>query len=399
MHLLFLTFWATLAPISQSISLWDPTGPYHVGYTQHVFNHTTPKDPTKPGNIMLLTIYYPTRQIPNITVPYLDPISASIFEKGGFPNGSLSTLTTKLQFQAATLLDTNPEFGNGTSPYPTIIFLPGTGLPARAYTAYQSELASYGYTVISIDHPGEAPFIQLPYGGEGIYTTLDLLTQTPPPEIARAVYDYRVSDVLAMINDPFLPSLIHTYGAPINTTHFGIFGHSIGGAAAAGVMAASDTKTASLFKVGGNLDGRFTQLLNQSLTGVNTSIPVSNLKRPFLELATETTLNGRKDGDITWEYFNAGQSEWWRALQIVGTEHLDFSDIPLWVERLGGRDEALGGSLGGADGVRTTHIVASIMRKVIGYMEGKGLKRVDEYTDKVPEAFRLGGNDGGRKIG
>ncbi|KAF9256751.1 hypothetical protein L218DRAFT_966023 [Marasmius fiardii PR-910] len=389
MFFLSLALWTTLASFSQAISLWDPTGPYHVGYTQHVFNHTTPNDPTEPANIMLLTIYYPTRQVPNTTVPYLDPTSASIFEKGGFPNGSMSTLTTRLQFQASTLLGTSLEFGNGTSPYPTIIFLPGTGLPAIAYTAYQSELASYGYTVISIDHPGEAPFIQLPYGGEGIFATIDLLTQTPTPEVARAVYNYRVSDVLAMMSDSFLPSLIHAYGAPINTTHFGIFGHSIGGAGAAGVMAANDTEIASLFKVGANLDGRFTQLLNESLTGLNTSIPAPDLKRPFLELATKSTLNGRQDGDITWGYFNAVQSGWVRALQVNGTEHLDFSDIPLWVERLGGRNGSLGMLLGKADGVRTTHIVTFITRKLMDFMKGKDLERVDEYTKKVSEVNRL----------
>ncbi|KAF9268457.1 hypothetical protein L218DRAFT_510864 [Marasmius fiardii PR-910] len=376
---------------SLSLSLWDPTGPYHVSYTQYVLDHITPDDPTEPGNIMLLTIHYPTRQVPNTTVAYLNPVTASIYDALSFPNGSLTSLTTSLQFQAPTLLGTSPEFGNGTSPYPTIIFLPGAGVPALLYTAYQSELASYGYTIVSIDHPGEAPYIQLPNDGGGIFSTLPSTL-----EAVRGVYNYRVSDVLAMMSDAFLPSLIRTWGAPINTTHFGIIGHSIGGAGAAGVMASNNASIASLFKIGGNIDGSFTQFTNSTLIGVNTSIPVPDLNRPFLELAAEDHFNGSETnsplGDHTWEYFNAGQSGWRRNFQVDGTKHLDFSDIPLWVERLGGRDGLL---VGDANGDWTTHTVATILRKFIGYMEGKGLQGVDEYTETVPELFLLseGGNE------
>jgi hypothetical protein len=107
---------------------------------------------------MLLTSYYPTLQIPNTTAPYLDPISAGIFKSTiGLTPGSLLRLTTRLQLLAPTLPGTHPSFSNGTSPYPTLIFTPGAELPASSYTAYLSEVASYGYAVVVIDHPGEAP--------------------------------------------------------------------------------------------------------------------------------------------------------------------------------------------------------------------------------------------------
>ncbi|KAF9256737.1 hypothetical protein L218DRAFT_949738 [Marasmius fiardii PR-910] len=291
---LLLNLWATLVCFSKAISLWDPTGPYHVGYTQH------------------------------------------------------------------------------------------------------TELASYGYTVIGIDHPGEAPYIPLPDGG-GITGASD-----SSPEFVRAVDSFRVSDVLAVMSDPLLPSLIRDTGAPINTTHFGIFGHSIGGSGAAGVMAANDTKIASLFKVGVNMDGSFNMYTNISGTGLNTSIPVVDLKRPFLELASETHFNGSEEqteGDPAWAYFDAGQSGWRRALQVNGTLHADFNDLPLWVERLGGRDGIPGTMVGPANGDRVTHVVGSILRKFFGYIEGRGLQAVDEYTGKVSEVLELSKNgeeDGGR---
>ncbi|GME64536.1 putative paf acetylhydrolase family protein [Neofusicoccum parvum] len=56
---------ALLPRLLNAIPLWEPTGPYHVGYTQHILNHTTPIDPTPSPGILLLTIYYPTLQAPN----------------------------------------------------------------------------------------------------------------------------------------------------------------------------------------------------------------------------------------------------------------------------------------------------------------------------------------------
>src|ERR1700753_3178291 len=88
-------------------SLPPPTGQYHVGITQHVLDHITPNDPFAPnhtGTSILLTIYYPTLQIPNTTRPYLDKGLAVYFETYfNWTSGSLSNITTNLQWQAPTL--------------------------------------------------------------------------------------------------------------------------------------------------------------------------------------------------------------------------------------------------------------------------------------------------------
>ncbi|KAL0575081.1 hypothetical protein V5O48_006884 [Marasmius crinis-equi] len=92
--------------------------------------------------MILSTIYYLPLQVPNDTVLYIDPISDSIYSGAlGFPSSSLSALITNFQFQGPTLLGASLEFGNGSSPYPTIIFLPGAGPPTLTYITFQSELA------------------------------------------------------------------------------------------------------------------------------------------------------------------------------------------------------------------------------------------------------------------
>lgn len=104
-----------------------PTGPYQVGITQHIFNHTTPNDPVAPANassVLLATIYYPTLSTvsPNATAPYLDPVTAEIWGSAfGMPSGALESLTTWNQWRAPVLKKSE----HGTSQLPTVIFSPG----------------------------------------------------------------------------------------------------------------------------------------------------------------------------------------------------------------------------------------------------------------------------------
>ncbi|KAH7025556.1 hypothetical protein B0J12DRAFT_685946 [Macrophomina phaseolina] len=107
------------------------------------------------------------------------------------------------------------------------MFTPGAGVPIIAYTAYLSELASHGFSVIGIDHPGEAPYTALPYGLPGV-SGLPALNNATPTAL-RPIYANRIADIQTVMSTPLLPSLVTTYGRPINTTHFAAFGHSIGG--------------------------------------------------------------------------------------------------------------------------------------------------------------------------
>lgn len=379
---------ATLAFISlcRAVPLWDTTGPYHVGYTQHIFNHTTPNDITKPGTFILVTTYYPTRQIPNTTVPYLDSISASIFENTlNLTRGSLSQLTTNLQFQAPTLIGTSPAFCNGTSPYPTLIFTPGAGLPSSSYTAYLSELASYGHAIFAIDHPGEAPYLPLPYTNStgGIYGYPDF-TQFPSTlEGALAVLNYRISDIQTAISDPFIPSLIRQYGAPFSLSKIGVFGHSIGGAASAAVMSLETSKTKT-FQRGANLDGTMFQFVGSD-GELNASAPNPDLRRPFLEVGSSMHFDADPAADPTLPIFNDVQTGWLRDVQVNRTRHLSLSDIALWIDILGQRGNTNGTWDGMTDGRRVTELVGTILRKFFG---GR-LSGVDEWIAEASELYLM----------
>ncbi|KAK3076375.1 hypothetical protein LTS18_013191, partial [Coniosporium uncinatum] len=125
----------------------------------------------------------------------------------------------------------------------------------------------------------------------------------------------RVRDFNAFID--YFPSLAAELRAPFNTTHFGIFGHSLGGASALGALLQHPRNKV----VGGvNLDG----LLTGDLAGNDTA--KVDAKRPVMLLGQELHTPANEG---TWGVFPTAQTEWWREVLVNGSMHLDFSDAAI----------------------------------------------------------------------
>ncbi|KAJ4359373.1 hypothetical protein N0V95_002203 [Ascochyta clinopodiicola] len=206
------------------------------------------------------------------------------------------------------------------------------------YNTLSSELASQGYTVLALDHPGETPYLQLPDGAQGVYG-IDI-TATWNRTLQTAVYNMRVSDTLAIIRKLF-PSYVDSTGAPFNATHYLTIGHSIGGAAAAGALAVEPSILGGV-----NLDGGFFDLLD--------------VKKPFLMLAgaehTPTL-------DPSWSPFSTNQSGWYQWFNITGTGHQDFSDLGDWVDLQGLRNKTITPSLDTIWAPRMNFIVNTLSKE------------------------------------
>jgi pimeloyl-ACP methyl ester carboxylesterase len=364
--MMLVVFASLLIQAVSAVPLVPPTGPYHVGYMQHVFNHTTRNDPVAPKNassILLATIYYPTSTIPvpgNNTAPYLDPTTAQIW--GGplqYPNGSLESLTTWNVYQAPALKEATHK--------PTIIFSPGGGENAVMYNTLNSELASQGYTVLALDHPGETPYLQLPET-DGVYG-IDI-TATWNYTLQTAVYNMRVSDTLAVVRDLFAP-FVQSINAPFNTTHYITIGHSLGGAAAAGALAVEPSILGGI-----NLDGLF--------------IDLPDVKKPFLMLAgAEHT----PEIDPSWAPFSANQSGWYQWVNVTGSSHQNFADLGDWVDLQGLRNKTLTPSLGNIWGPRMDHIVRTVVLTFFDFVQGEG-KWLDVPSPAFPEVVHINGSSG-----
>ncbi|KAK8052403.1 hypothetical protein PG993_003788 [Apiospora rasikravindrae] len=327
-----------------SAALPPPTGPYHVGLQKHVAPVLNEADPFWPNNIstsFLVTVYYPTTQDPSPhdwQRPYLDPATAALYEaRYNLTTGSLSVLPSPGLIPNAKPLDFHRS-----KPLPTLFFTPRRRPPTEVYTLLLSDLASHGYCVLALNHPYEQPFVRYP-NGTGIYG-LPILYAWDEPTVL-AVQSTRVNDSLALLD--YLPNLEGETGLELNKTHVGIFGHSLGGSAAAATLLAAererhDRTAASSFRAGMNIDGTFFG-------------PLSAVQQPFLMLGAEAhgTSPDPNDSDATWPAFAAAQqkttSAYWCWVNLRGTRHHDFSDIGYWkqaVPAIRDGDQQLG-SIGG----------------------------------------------------
>lgn len=294
-----------------AVSIPEPTGPYHVSTSTHMIEHFNPNDPLAPNNVstaFLATIFYPTLQKPACKPqPYLNPETAAYYEKSwNYLPGLLASITSTLQHDAPFL-----EGPAGKSPYPTILFGPGgVGPPVEGSTIMLSELASYGYTVVGLDHPFEQPFLRFP-NGTGVYGVDVDYSDIP---LLDAIYETRLVDNAVFLE--YFPELVRKLNAPINTTHIGSLGYSLGGAAALGSMY-SDDRLVSGF----NLDGSLYARLNSTNADIG---------KPVLMLGSEFHHTGGEITDITWTTFFSHQSGYVREMSIKGTMHHDLCDDTFW---------------------------------------------------------------------
>ena len=237
---------ACILGTASAVLMPTPTGRFGVGVREYMLKKNTPNDPTSKfggGKEILVSVYYPTAAKTTERQQYFDPTSAKIYEKAWkFPDGSLQTLQTLLQ-PVAPFLDSSDQHCS----LPTLVFSPGGGVNGYMYYTIVGNLASIGYPVLVIDHPAENPATPLPNGT----TVLGLnINYAWPNHLAQEIYDFRVSDMEAVVED--FPNFVQRTSAPFNTTHYMSFGHSIGGAAAAGGLKAIDAMMGGL-----NLDGSF----------------------------------------------------------------------------------------------------------------------------------------------
>ena len=200
--------------------------------------------------------------------------------------------------------------------WPVLLFLPGWGSPREDYSALCADLASRGYVVVALSHPYESAVSVLADGrvvgtaaGASVFGA-NMADMTP----IRAADSSFVLDQLSRLAfvEPGSPLVGH-----LDIPHAGIVGHSMGGAAAAQVVA-EDPR----FLVGVNLDGILPAALARGW----------HLSTPFLWLQSDgqqeaSYLEGR-------DRLLAGVpgSE---VLVVGGTSHTSFTDLSAYWSPLG----------------------------------------------------------------
>jgi dienelactone hydrolase len=216
----------------------------------------------------------------------------------------------------------NPEIAGRKGPYPVLIFSPSLGGLTAFYSSYAERLAEAGYVVVGVDHKFESWFI-LNQQGRVIpqdHRFHDELKELRIPEDISAD-EYRErrgvrlkvlgEDLIFVLNE--LSKINRTeFGGILDLESVGVFGHSVGGAAA---MEAA------------KLDPRITAVVNFDGTPSGRVLR-EGMRQPFMMIEDRKDLSQRGNKiqfDRRKALCEKVRSDCYRVL-IPGADHNSFSE-------------------------------------------------------------------------
>lgn len=190
-----------------------------------------------------------------------------------------------------------------------LIYSPGGGDARTMGSSLAIDLASCGWTVITVDHPGDASEVEFPDerpGRDRIRTTV--LRPDMDAATFRTVIDTRVADLRFVLDT-------------LGLDRVGVYGHSAGGTAAAQALH-EDRRIAAAVNLEGYLDQMDGELLPVARQGTD---------RPLLLAGTDGFRDARLDR--SWAALLAHQGPVTRR-QLDDTAHWVFTDYAALVPQL-----------------------------------------------------------------
>ncbi|KAI1808250.1 hypothetical protein F4811DRAFT_288458 [Daldinia bambusicola] len=307
-----------LAPLvtAFNLSVPAPSGPFGVGTTVLEitdYSRVDPLAPTPQPRKLAVSLFYPTgksceKKSQCTRAVQLPPKTAAALEtQAGVPNGILENIITHACLDAPVT----------QSLHPLLLFNPGRGITRLIYSDTLIELASYGYTLASVDHPYESNIVEYPDG-----TAVYGLELDSSPSTVLKLMNIRAADLISVLNafsNSTVTDKIPGYSpvTKFKTDKVGVFGHSLGGATALQVMI-NDTR----FAAGVNGDGSFWGEQQQIGTDA-----------PFMIMAAE---KHNRTSDKSWDNTWSNLQGFRRQATVKGTEHNSFTDAGLLTQMLGG---------------------------------------------------------------
>ena len=283
-----------------------PTGKYEVGTESLLFTYQLKDSISSQNRDLNIQVWYPIEKKASSNAPYiLDSTLVTALTDDQFLD-----LNNEVIEKWGSLV-THASLEDGTiipgKKFPLIIFSHGIGMPKTNYSSLSIEIASYGYVVAAIDHPGRGLTI-MPDGLAGGFT--------PNPDGP----DGKVIEVCEDISHS-ISSIFNTerFGNYINNQSIGVIGHSLGGAAALNIGQYDDRVKASI-----NLDGYLFGSAMQ--TGVTTPF-LSILQRPQFG-KNEVPNSFKIERRLEWKGITDNSNVPSYVVNVKGLQHFDFSDLP-----------------------------------------------------------------------
>lgn len=254
--------------------------------------------------------------------------------------------------------------------YPIVVFSHGAfGLRSSNTTTYE-ELASQGYIVASIDHTYHAFYTRFPDGNSAMISQGFLMDiqrnqsgqMTPEEDMRTAAgwLDLRTADILFTLDqiqklnsalEPTSPLTGH-----IDESKIGLFGHSLGGAAAAAVCR-EDTRCRAAVVIDSTMFGEYQRNTTERI------LVTEPYPKPLLIFYNGDTYHATPDHQGYIPDIHAFEHAAAPAYSVIvnGAQHLNFTDLParapVLARLLGNSMTVNGGTAGEIDQARCMEIL------------------------------------------
>ncbi|MGP3987245.1 alpha/beta hydrolase family protein [Streptomyces sp. 3N207] len=293
-----------------TLRLPAPTGPHRVGVTALHMTDRSRRDPWQSDRHreLMVSVLHPARDVHGYPVaPHMTAGAAQSFQELA-PLFHPELPRTGVHW-AATM--THAHTGAPVPPgrRPVLLYSPGGGDPRTLGTSVAEELASHGYVVVTIDHPGDATEVVFPDGS--VRTTVFRGDPRADPALFRTVIETRVADTRFVLDQlEALTAGRSELGRTMDLRRVGIYGHSAGGTAAAEAMH-EDRRIRAAVNLEGFLDHPDGELF-----------PVAEHKpdRPLLLIGSDG-FSGRKELERSWSVMRGVPRR-----QIGNATHWVFTD-------------------------------------------------------------------------
>jgi pimeloyl-ACP methyl ester carboxylesterase len=200
--------------------------------------------------------------------------------------------------------------------WPVILFSPGYGAPRSGYTSLLTNLASYGYIVLAIDHPYEVAVTELADGTIAVPAVTSLGNDAAADLYMAEQQTVRADDLSFVLNAiRQAGTLGPVLDGHLDLAHIAAIGHSFGGAAAA-LLAVRDASISAAINIDGTLYG---------------DLPSARLQQPFMLIQSDQAETGHSLAFIEANGALLANGHGTTVKhEISQANHYSFTDMPLY---------------------------------------------------------------------
>ncbi|MGV4986706.1 alpha/beta hydrolase family protein [Streptomyces sp. NRAIS4] len=219
-----------------TLRLPAPSGSHRIGVTTLHLTDRSRRDPWEPSIVreLMVTVFYPARDVRGYPVaPQMTAGAAKHFQEFA-PLFHPELPRAGVDWAATTV---HARTGAPALPVrrPVLLYSPGGGDPRTLGTGVAEELASHGYVVVTIDHPGDASEVEFP--DKSIRESVFRGNPRTDPTVFRTAIDTRIADTGFVLDQlEALAAGRSGLGRVLDLRRVGIYGHSAGGTTAAEAM-------------------------------------------------------------------------------------------------------------------------------------------------------------------